>query len=212
MKYFSQFFIVTIIAVLISSCGTSTKQQQNISSQLQNGDIIFQTSLSRQSKAIQDATGSRYSHMGIIYKDNGQFYVYEAVQPVKLTPLQQWVQRGEKHHFVVKRLKSANRLLTPGALAKMRKIGEQFMGKDYDSYFAWSNKQIYCSGLVWKIYKEALDVEIGQLQTLADFDLSGHLTSKIMQERYGENPPVNELVISPAAMYKSSELETVMKR
>ena len=210
MKYFFQVSMAIIVALLISSCGTSTTKQQNLTSQVQNGDIIFQTSLSRQSKTIQKATASRYSHMGIIYKDNGQFYVYEAVQPVKLTPLQQWIERGEKHHFVVKRLKSANRLLTPGALAKMRKIGEQFMGKDYDSYFAWSNKHIYCSELVWKIYKEALDVEIGQLQTLADFDLSGNLTSKIMQERYGDNPPVNELVISPAAMFTSRKLETVV--
>jgi hypothetical protein len=55
--------------------------------QIKNGDIIFQTSLSQQSKAIQLATNSKYSHCGIIYKDNGQFYVYEAVQPVKITCL-----------------------------------------------------------------------------------------------------------------------------
>ncbi len=38
-----------------------------ISDQFQNGDIIFQESKSSQSKAIQLATNSRYSHMGIIY-------------------------------------------------------------------------------------------------------------------------------------------------
>ncbi|MBL4670033.1 MAG: hypothetical protein JKY30_12325 [Flavobacteriales bacterium] len=35
---------------------------------IQNGDIIFQISKSSQSKAIQLATNSKYSHMGIIYK------------------------------------------------------------------------------------------------------------------------------------------------
>jgi hypothetical protein len=54
---------------------------------IQNGDIIFQTSLSTQSKAIQLATNSPYSHCGIIYKDGEKFYVFEAVQPVKKTPL-----------------------------------------------------------------------------------------------------------------------------
>jgi hypothetical protein len=34
----------------------------------QNGYIIFQTSTSGQSKAIQITTGSKYSHMGIVYK------------------------------------------------------------------------------------------------------------------------------------------------
>ena len=63
--------------------------------EFQNGDIIFQTSMSNQSKAIQLATNSRYSHMGIIYENEGQYYVYEAIQPVKLTPLEQWIKRGE---------------------------------------------------------------------------------------------------------------------
>gem|GEM_PF-4369133 len=48
----------------------------------QNGDLIFQVSRSSQSKAIQLATGCRYSHMGIIYQIDRQFYVYEAVQPI----------------------------------------------------------------------------------------------------------------------------------
>lgn len=39
-----------------------------LKNEIQNGDIIFQTSTSGQSKAIQIATGSKYSHMGIIYK------------------------------------------------------------------------------------------------------------------------------------------------
>lgn len=72
----------------------------------QNGDIIFQTSNSGQSKAIQIATGSKYSHMGIIYKQGNDYFVYEAVQPVKLTPLTDWIKRGENGHYVVKRLKN----------------------------------------------------------------------------------------------------------
>jgi hypothetical protein len=74
----------------------------------QNGDIIFQTSLSSQSKAIQLATNSKYSHMGIIYEDNGNYYVYEAIQPVKYTPLDAWIKRGKNGHFVVKRLKNSD--------------------------------------------------------------------------------------------------------
>jgi hypothetical protein len=36
---------------------------------IKNGDLIFQTSTSKQSKAIQLATDSKYSHCGIIYKN-----------------------------------------------------------------------------------------------------------------------------------------------
>lgn len=51
--------------------------------QLREGDIIFQTSLSPQSRAIQLATRSSWSHCGILYKRGGRFYVFEAAQTVK---------------------------------------------------------------------------------------------------------------------------------
>ena len=78
---------------------------------LREGDVIFQISRSEQSRAIQLATGSEYSHMGIIYVSDGEYYVYEAIQPVRLTPLANWVKRGEDGHYVVKRLKDADKLL-----------------------------------------------------------------------------------------------------
>ena len=54
--------------------------------QLREGDLIFHTSQSAQSRAIQLATHSAWSHCGIIYKEAGQWQVFEAVQPLKLTP------------------------------------------------------------------------------------------------------------------------------
>ena len=69
-----------------------TMQQEKV---LRDGDLIFQTSLSGQSRAIQEATGSKYSHCGIIYRDGCDYFVYEAVQPVKSTPLAQWIARGK---------------------------------------------------------------------------------------------------------------------
>jgi len=176
---------------------------------LQNGDIIFQTSRSAQSEAIQLATHSRYSHMGIVYEVNGHFFVYEAIQPVQLTPLDKWIARGQEEHYIVKRLRDADKLLTPAALDKMKKIGERYVDLDYDLYFEWSDNKMYCSELVWKIYKEALGIEIGQLEKLSDFDLSHKVVQDKMQERYGDEIPKNELFISPRAMFESELLEKV---
>ncbi|TNE59087.1 MAG: YiiX family permuted papain-like enzyme [Bacteroidetes bacterium] len=179
---------------------------------LQNGDIIFQTSRSSQSQAIQLATGSKYSHMGILYQEYGKLYVYEAVQPVKRTPLQSWIDRGADGHFVVKRLKDADRVLTPEVLKKMRSAGSKYEGRDYDIYFGWSDEKMYCSELVWKIYKEAAGIEIGQLERLADFDLSSAPVRQKMKERYGDQVPLDEKVISPAAMFNAAELVTVLEK
>ena len=175
----------------------------------QNGDIIFQASQSHQSKAIQMATHSPYSHMGIIYQQGDDLFVYEAVQPVKLTPLRDWIARGEGGHYVVKRIKHADHILSHEVLMKMRQAGEKYRGKDYDLYFEWSDARIYCSELVWKIYKEALGIEIGKLQKLGDFDLTHNVVKARMTERYGETIPTDEWVISPAAMFNSDKLKTV---
>ncbi len=176
---------------------------------IQNGDIIFQTSLSAQSKAIQLATKSKYSHMGMIYKNGNNFFVFEAVQPVKLTPLNQWIARGQNGKYVIKRLKNADQVLTPTTLAKMKQMGNKFMGKNYDLTFEWSDDKIYCSELVWKVYKDATNLEIGQLQKLSDFDLTNEVVKKKMQERYGNKIPMDETVISPVAIFNSPLLTTV---
>lgn len=195
----------TISGILCLLIIIACKETESVK-EFQNGDIIFQTSTSSQSKAIQLATKSKYSHMGIIYKQNGKYYVYEAVQPVKLTPLDSWIKRGEDEHFVVKRLKNAEKLLTPKNLQKMKQIGEKYKDKSYDLYFEWSDSRIYCSELVWKIYKQAIGVEIGELQKLNDFDLSNEVVKAKLSERYGNNIPLNELVISPAAIFNSDKL------
>jgi len=177
--------------------------------EIRDGDLIFQTSLSRQSKAIQLATKSKYSHCGIIYKINGKYYVFEAVQPVKTTPLDEWIARGENGHYVIKRLKNADEILTANALEKMKREGEKFKGKNYDLTFEWSDDKIYCSELIWKIYQRATGIEIGKLEKLSDFDLTSEPVKEKMNERYGDKIPMDEIAISPAAIFDSELLITI---
>ena len=177
--------------------------------ELREGDLIFQTSLSRQSQAIQLATKSRYSHCGLIYKDGKDYYVFEAVQPVKRTPLDKWIARGKEGKYVIKRLKNADQVLTPATLAKMKQIGDKFKGKNYDLTFEWSDDKIYCSELIWKIYQRATGLEIGKLEKLSDFDLTNEAVKLKMKERYGDKIPMNEIVISPVTIFDSELLKTI---
>lgn len=204
----------TSVAVEPDLAETTSTSKHKVSSKtpspiFQNGDIIFQTSTSSQSKAIQLATHSPYSHVGIIYEQKGDFWVYEAIEPVQLTPLKTWIKRGKKGKYVVKRLKNASTILTQEVLKKMKAVGEKYMGKHYDLYFEWSDDNIYCSELVWKIYKEAVGVELGKLELLENFDLTNDVVQRKLQERYQGKIPLNEKVISPAAVFKSNQLITV---
>ena len=177
--------------------------------EIKNGDLIFQTSLSGQSNAIQLATKSKYSHCGLIYKDGNDCYVFEAVQPVKRTSLDSWIARGQDGKYVIKRLKNADQVLTPTTLIKMKQVGDQFNGKNYDRTFEWSDDRIYCSELIWKIYERATGIEIGKLEKLSNFDLTNEAVLKIMKERYGNKIPTEEIVISPASIFDSELLITV---
>jgi uncharacterized protein YycO len=177
--------------------------------EIREGDIIFQTSLSKQSKAIQLATHSQYSHCGLIYKEGTDFFVFEAIQPVKLTPLSEWIARGQDGHYVIKRLKNSSQVLSPEVLEKMRQVGTRFKGKNYDLYFDWSDDRIYCSELIWKVYKEGAGIEVGHLQKLKDFDLSSEPVKLKMKERYGDKIPMDETVISPVSIFESDQLITV---
>ena len=179
---------------------------------LHNGDLIFHTSQSAQSQAIQLATHSPYSHCGVLYKNAGRWQVFEAVQPVKLTPLADWMARGQGGHFVVKRLRDAATALTPGALANMRAAGALMLGHNYDLYFGWSDDRIYCSELIWKVYDRGLHRQLGALQHLRDFDLVNPAVQAKLRERYGSRLPLDETVISPASIFNSAELVTVLRR
>ncbi len=191
--------------ILLIFAGCTDRLQDAV----KDGDIIFQTSKSAQSAAIQKATHSKYSHMGIISIRDGKPYVYEAIKTVRYTPLDKWTARGEGSHYVVKRLRDAETILTPERISKLRQAAKEFEGKPYDLTFEWSDDRVYCSELVWKIYDRGLGIRIGDLQKLQDFDLSEPVVKATMRERYGDSIPINETVISPAQMFSSGQLQTV---
>jgi len=75
--------------------------------------------------------------------------------------------------------------------------------------FAWSDDEMYCSELIWKMYHEALGIELCRLQQLQVFDFSNAVVKKKMFERYGNNLPLKEWVVSPQAIFESNLLESV---
>jgi uncharacterized protein YycO len=176
---------------------------------LRDGDLVFQTSRSGQSLAVQRATHSPWSHMGVVVMRGGQPFVFEAGATVRYTPLAAWAAHGDGGTYAVRRLKQP--LTTPQA-ARLRAAAEKYAGRPYDLYFEWSDHRIYCSELAWKLYRDALGIEIGARQKLREFDLADPVVRAKLRERYGDHIPLDEPVISPGAMYDSTLLETIVSR
>ncbi|MES2819470.1 MAG: YiiX family permuted papain-like enzyme [Pseudomonadota bacterium] len=173
------------------------------------GDLIFHQSRSSQSLAVQQVTRSPYSHMGVVLLHRGRPHVYEASATVRYTPLAQWIARGEGGRYVLKRLRHADRLLDASALQRLHRSAATFEGRAYDLTFEWSDTRLYCSELVWKLYRQALGLELGQRQRIRDFDLSAPAVQVKLRERYGDKVPLDEPVISPVAMFESALLVEV---
>lgn len=191
---------ILIIILLFTTYTTATADYLD-------GDIIFQSSQSNQSKAIELATKSPYSHMGIIFIKNGKPYVFEAASKVVYTPFDKWVNRGKNRKYIIKRLK--DHTLSQKEIANLKRVAHSFENKPYDIWFSWDDKYIYCSELVWKIYNKALNLKIGQLQRIKDFNLSAPAVKQKLTERYGDKIPYQETVISPVAIFNSPLLITV---
>lgn len=176
-------------------------------------DLVFQSSTSAQHTPLALATGSTYTHVGLVTFVRGRPMVLEAVGPVKLTPYRDFVARGRDGEVVVKRLRDAHARLTPATRARMRAEGERLMGLRYDGRFEWSDDRIYCSELVYKVFERGADIRLGQLVPLRTLDLSHRDVRRLIARRFRDRSPnLDEPVISPGALFSDPSLETVLAR
>ncbi len=177
----------------------------------QNGDMIFQTTIAGQGKAIQLATHSKYTHIGIIFKENNEWMVYEAVQPVQKISLKSFIERGDNKKYVIKRLANDSLLKTDSVITNMKNYLTAQLDKNYDMYFNWKDDELYCSELVWKCY-QTIGIEIGKTKVLGDFDLSSPIVKTILNERYGDAIPLQEKVIAPSDIFDNKKLMLVEEK
>jgi len=177
---------------------------------LQEGDIVFSSSSQGQGKAIMDATGSIYTHCGIVQLMDGQPVVLEAVQPVRLTPLATFISHSDPGTFTAKRLKAA---LSPEYYQNAKAWAISQVGKNYDDQFRWDDQRMYCSELVWKIYQKA-GVQLCDLKKFADYSLEQPEVRKVIEQRYGSisNVPTDENVVAPGDLAASPLLTEAPRR
>ena len=191
--------IFVFISLTISSCGQKSTVPQD-------GDIVFHESTSRQSPIIKLAQHSKWTHCGIVFHIGDKAYVYEAVDPVRYTPLKDWVARGKDGVYCAKRLKSP---LSASSIEKMKTIGAKYKGKHYDTLFQWSDNRMYCSELIWKIYFEGAGIEVCKPNHFSDYSISLPRVKKLIKERYGDKFDPSEQIVSPQALFKSKLLKRV---
>jgi cell wall-associated NlpC family hydrolase len=176
---------------------------------LKSGDILFQNSNSQQSKAVMAVTQSRFSHCGIYMARNGREMVIECAEGPEPRDFLAWINR-DHGRYVAMRLKEYPQGLPESKVVTLEVVAEQYGGKPYDWLFLWNSDQIYCSELVWKSYKDALDVELSAFQHYRDFPIDREPAKSQLKLRFGNRPvPLDEPVVSPQALVNSDKLFVV---
>lgn len=207
MKISPLAFFILLVALALDSVSHATPPKPP---DYQDGDIIFHQSQTAQSKAILEATGSPWSHVGILFEDGGKWYVAEAVQPVRVTSLSSFLKRGKGGHYRTYRM--------PGLQAvhktAIRNYIESRIGTDYDLYFEWSDDLLYCSELVYKAYLYATGSEIGSVQKFRDLKLDGPYVKELIRRRIhdtGRKLNLDEPIVTPVSQLLDADLKLVIQ-
>ena len=179
-----------------------------LAADVRDGDLVFHHSDSAQSAFLEQATGSRWTHVGVVTIGRSGPEVLEAVEPVKLTPLATWAARASDGRIAIRRLARADEVLTVEIGATMRALGQRWLGGHYDSRFAWSDDRLYCSELVHKLFLVA-GVALGTPHPMRDFDLSNPAVRAAAEARFGLPLPLDEPVVAPVDVYLDPELVSV---
>ena len=112
---------------------------------LREGDILFIETESFQSKFIKWGMLSIWSHCGIAVNTPEGVQIMEADTTVRILPIDRFIDRSVGGKYIIRHPKQ--QLTQP--IEK-----EKWLGKWYDLKFNFDNNEVYCSELVWLIYKE----------------------------------------------------------
>lgn len=172
--------------------------------QPQEGDILFQ-SLPRNEivNAIEGATGSPWSHCGLVAKDDGRWVVYEAIGEVRKTPLDEFYRRGRDWQFAAYRFKGDDAADIPRVIERAR----GYLGRPYDTRYRMDDESIYCSELIYKAYRDATQGSLGKLVRLGD--LKWRPYRQIIERLEGGPVPVEREMITPRDLALAEPLSFV---
>lgn len=147
------------------------------------GDLIFQESLSPQATAIRVATGSRYTHMGIVRQTEDGLHVIEAARTVSETPLEEFIARGARQDYAIYRVTG----LTSENAAVVAAAARDYYQRPYDIFFRLDPEAIYCSELPFYAF-QAAGITLGRVERLGDLAIDTPEGRAIFLARWQDHP------------------------
>ena len=158
---------------------------------LQEGDIVFIESQSSQSPYIKVGTMSKWTHCGIVVNTAEGMKVLEASKTVRLTPFAKFIGAAKNDNWCIKRPKQKL-----SASIKYQK----YLGQPYDLEFKFDNGKMYCSELVWLIYKDQ-GIELCKPRKVSSFIFTRIPKVKRLMDK--RNITMDQVAVAPVDLFKA---------
>ena len=169
--------------------------------QPQEGDLLFQSlPMNPVVQTIEGASQSPYSHCGIVIKKHNEWFVLEAIGPVKETPLSNWVAQGREYHFDAFRLHDLYTKFIPNFI----KAAYTYIGRPYDIRYRLDDENIYCSEIIYKAFLTASKLELGSKIKLGDMNWKPYEFT--IRQLEGGQLPLERQMITPVSITLDAKL------
>lgn len=178
---------VTFTCVLMCHPGGSNVSCGNI----QEGDIVFIESQSSQSAYIKAGTMSKWTHCGVVVDTPKGLKVLEASKTVRLTSFSDFIGKARNGNWTVRR---------PDKKLKQPIKYSQYLGMPYDLEFKFDNGKMYCSELVWQVYKDQ-GIELCKPRKVSSFIFSR--IPKVRELMKKRNISMDQYAVAPVDIYKA---------
>lgn len=175
-----------ILIAVAASCSNNVDVET-----LQEGDIVFIESQSSQSPYIKACTMSKWTHCGIVVNTPEGMKVLEASKTVRLTPFAKFIGSAKNENWCTRRPKQT--ISTPIQYQK-------YLGQPYDLEFKFNNGKMYCSELVWLIYKEH-GIELCKPRKVSSFTMTRLPKVKKLMDKRGIS--MDQQAVAPVDIYKA---------
>jgi hypothetical protein len=173
--------------------------------QPETGDVLFQALPHNPLvDAIEGATGSPFSHCGLVMQRGTEWIVLEAIGPVKETPLNKWIDRGRFGGFAAYRFKAKYRSRVGDVIREV----EKYLGRKYDAHYRFDNDEIYCSELIFVAFRKCFGEDLGTVRKLGDLNWDPY--AEVIIQIEGSVPTSREM-ITPADLSEAPQLEGVFR-
>ncbi|MFP2421174.1 YebB family permuted papain-like enzyme [Pseudescherichia vulneris] len=173
------------------------------------GDVVFTSIGTPLFGQISAASKCWSNHVGIIIGHDGDDYVVaESRVPLSTTTsLNRFIKRSASERYCIKRLVEG---LSPTQKDSLLEQVPARLRKIYHTGFAYDSSKQFCSKFVFDIYKEALSVNIGNVETFSEL-LNNNPDAKLNFWKFWflGSIPWERKTVTPASLWHHSSLSMV---